>query len=150
MTSDRTMDQLRHRAKLHLIQRCINVEEYLSQHWEDFEKLAASLKRQKGKAESCKLIEGLMEVQSSSVPDGFAGPLTQGNMASTDLQPRTPIFVSEFMAANLLDEDELDILYHSVVDQLDVLMKGDWKVVRREAAVLHGLIAKLIVLIEGE
>ena len=71
-------------------------------------------------------------------------------MASTDLQPRTPIFVSEFMAANLLDEDELDILYHSVVDQLDVLMKGDWKVVRREAAVLHGLIAKLIVLIEGE
>jgi len=150
MPSDKTMDQLRHHAKLHLMQRCINVEEYLSQHWEDFEKLAESLKRQKGKAESCKLIEGLMEVQSSSVPDGFTGPLTQGNMASADLQPRIPIFVSDFMAANLLDEGELDILYHCVIDQLDILMKGDWTVVRREVGALHALIAKLIVLIEGE
>jgi len=150
MTSDKTISQLRHRAKLHMIQRCINVEEYLSQHWEDFEKLAVSLKRQKASSKSCKLIEGLMEAQSSSVPDGFQGPLTQGNSASSDLLPRTPIFLSEFMSANLLTEDELDIVYNCVYDQLDSLMNGDWKAVRREAAVLHALIAKLIMLIEGE
>jgi len=109
MTSDKTMDQLRHRAKLHLIQRCINVEEYLSQRWEDFERLAASLKRQKGEAKSCKLIEGLMEVQSSSVPDGFAGPLTQGNMASTDLQPRTPIFMPELDEGGPMNESNVVI-----------------------------------------
>ena len=150
MATDKAFDQMRYRAKLHMLQRCINVEEYLSQHWEEFENLVAALKRKKGEDESCALVQGLMDAQSSSVPADFEGPLMQGNMASNDLNPRTVIFGSEFVAANLLSEAELDILYSSVVDQLDELMRGDWGAVRKEVGALHALIAKLIVLMEGQ
>ena len=150
MATDKTLDQMRYRAKLHMLQRCVNVEEYLSQHWEEFKNLVAALKRKKGEGESCALVQGLMDAQSSSVPADFEGPLTQGDISSKDLNPRTVIFGSEFVAANLLSEEELDILYGSAVDKLDELMRGDWGVVRKEVGVLHALIAKLIVLMEGE
>jgi len=150
MAIDKTLDQMRYRAKLHMLQRCVNVEEYLSHHWEEFENLVAALKRKKGEDESCALVQGLMDAQSSSVPSDFEGPLTQGDMASSNLNSRTVIFGSEFVAANLLNEGELDILYGSVVDKLDELMRGDWGVVRKEVGALHALISKLIVLMEGE
>ena len=91
-----------------------------------------------------------MDAQSSSVPPDFEGPLMQGDMSSKDLNPRTVIFGSEFVAANLLNEEELDILYSSVTDKLDELMRGDWRAVRKEVGALHALTAKLIVLMEGE
>jgi hypothetical protein len=134
-----------HRARLHHMQRAINVEEHLSLHWDDFGKLAESLNGKKAK-----LINDLMEVQSCSVSETFAGPLTQGNMASPDLEPRSPIFESELMATSLLDEDDLEIIYSSLADQFDALMNGDWKAVRRECGALHALMAKLIALMEGE
>ena len=149
MATDKALDQMRYRAKLHMLQRCINVEEYLSQHWEEFENLVAALKRKKGEDESCALVQGLMDAQSSSVPADFEGPLMHGNMASNDLNPRTVIFGSEFVAANLLSEAELDILYSSVVDQLDELCVATGAV-RKEVGALHALIAKLIVLMEGQ
>ena len=150
MATDKTLDQMRYRAKLHMLQRCVNVEEYLSQHWEEFDDLVAALKRKKGDDKSFNLVKGLMDAQSSSVPPDFEGPLMQGDMSSKDLNPRTVIFGSEFVAANLLNEEELDILYSSVTDKLDELMRGDWRAVRKEVGALHALTAKLIVLMEGE
>lgn len=141
--TEKALDQELCRSKLRMIQRCINVEEYLSLHWEEFEGLTARLQ-----GKECKLVEGLMDAQSSSVSCDFKGPITQGNMASSHLEPRSIIFGSELVSSHMFNQPELNILYDSVTDRLNDTMCGDWNAVRHHVGTLHGLIAKLIRLME--
>ena len=45
-------------------------------------------------------------------------------------------------------EDELELIYDKVSEQLDALMNGDWCVVRQEVGKMHGLLSKVIALME--
>ena len=45
-------------------------------------------------------------------------------------------------------KDELELIYDKVSEQLDALMNGDWCVVRQEVGKMHGLLSKVIALME--
>ena len=45
-------------------------------------------------------------------------------------------------------KDERDLLYNCVSDQLDVLMNGDWCAVRKDVGEMHGLLSKIVSLME--
>lgn len=69
------------KATMHMLQRGMNVDHYLSVNWDDIVKIKKLL-RKASRNHLVDVIDGLLAVQSSSVPEGFEGPLIQQNMVA--------------------------------------------------------------------
>jgi len=69
------------KAKMHMLQRAMNVDHYLSVNWDDIVKIKKLL-RKASRNHLVDVLDGLLAVQSSSVPEGFEGPLIQQNMVA--------------------------------------------------------------------
>jgi len=61
------------------LQRAMNVDHYVLANWKHLVKIKKLL-RKASMNELEAVIDGLLEVQASSVPDGFDGPLIQQNV----------------------------------------------------------------------
>jgi len=66
---------------MHMLQRGMNVDHYLSVNWDDIVKIKKLL-RKASRSHLVEVLDGLLEVQASSVPEGFEGPLIQQNMVA--------------------------------------------------------------------
>jgi hypothetical protein len=69
------------KATMHMLQRGMNVDHYLSVNWDDIVKIKKLL-RKASRNHLVDVLDGLLAVQSSSVPEGFEGPLIQQNMVA--------------------------------------------------------------------
>lgn len=69
------------KALMHMLQRGMNVDHYVLANWKQLVKIKKLL-RKASMNELEAVLDGLLEVQASSVPDGFDGPLIQQNMIS--------------------------------------------------------------------
>ena len=69
------------KAKMHMLQRGMNVDHYLLANSDDIEKISKLLKKA-SRNRLADVLNGLLAVQSSSVPEGFEGPLIQQNMVA--------------------------------------------------------------------
>ena len=69
------------KAKMHMLQRGMNVDHYLLSNWAHIEKISKLLKKA-SRNHLVDVLDGLLEVQASSVPEGFEGPLIQQNMVA--------------------------------------------------------------------
>ena len=69
------------KAKMHMLQRGMNVDYYLLANWDDIEKISKLLKKA-SRNRLADVLNGLLAVQASSVPEGFEGPLIQQNMVA--------------------------------------------------------------------
>ena len=67
------------KAQMHMLQRGMNVDHYLLANWKQLVRIKKLL-RKASMNELEAVIDGLLEVQGSSVPDDFDGPLIQQNM----------------------------------------------------------------------
>ncbi len=69
------------KATMLMLQRGMNVDHYLSVNWDDIVKIKKLL-RKASRNHLVDVLDGLLAVQSSSVPEGFEGPLIQQNMVA--------------------------------------------------------------------
>jgi hypothetical protein len=69
------------KTTMHMLQRGMNVDHYLSVNWDDIVKIKKLL-RKASRNHLVDVLDGLLAVQSSSVPQGFEGPLIQQNMVA--------------------------------------------------------------------
>ena len=69
------------KAKMHMLQRGMNVDHYLLANWDDIVKIKKLL-RKASRNHLVDVLDGLLEVQASSVPEGFEGPLIQQNLVA--------------------------------------------------------------------
>ena len=67
------------KALMQMLQRGMNCDHYLLAYWKPLVKIKKLL-RKASMNELEAVLDGLLEVQASSVPDGFDGPLIQQNM----------------------------------------------------------------------
>ena len=67
------------KALMHILQRGMNVDHYVLANWKQLVKIKKLL-RKASMNELEAVLDGLLEVQASSVSDGFDGPLIQQNM----------------------------------------------------------------------
>ena len=67
------------KALMHMLQRGMNVDHYVLANWKQLVKIKKLL-RKASMNELEVVLDGLLEVQGSSVPDGFEGPLIQQNV----------------------------------------------------------------------
>ena len=67
------------KALMHMLQRGMNVDHYVLANWKQLVKIKKLL-RKASMNELEAVLDGLLEVQASSVPDGFDGPLIQQNV----------------------------------------------------------------------
>lgn len=64
---------------MHMLQRGMNVDHYVRANWKQLVRIKKLL-RKASMNELEAVVDGLLEVQASSVPEDFDGPLIQQNM----------------------------------------------------------------------
>ena len=69
------------KTTMHMLQRAMNVDHYLLANWDDIVKIKKLL-RKASRNHLVDVLDGLLEVQASSVPEDFKGPLIQQNMVA--------------------------------------------------------------------
>jgi len=69
------------KTTMHMLQRALNVDHYLLVNWDEIVKIKKLL-RKASRNHLVDVLDGLLEVQASSVPEGFEGPLIQQNMVA--------------------------------------------------------------------